>query len=61
LLPAGCSDATAEPPERSRRGALLNVSTATVYKLCASGKVRHVRLPNVIRVPASAVAAIADP
>ncbi len=35
----------------------LAVSTATVYKLCASGKLRHVRLLNVIRVPASAVAA----
>jgi excisionase family DNA binding protein len=30
--------------------ALLRVSTATVYELCARGKLRHVRVLNAIRV-----------
>lgn len=29
---------------------LLNVSTATVYKLCRSGKIPHVRVSNAIRI-----------
>ncbi|HET8539987.1 MAG TPA: helix-turn-helix domain-containing protein [Anaeromyxobacter sp.] len=33
----------------------LRVSTATVYKLCASGKLMHVRALNVIRVPERAL------
>ena len=28
----------------------LNVSTATVYKLCASGKLRSVRILNTLRI-----------
>lgn len=35
---------------------LLKVSTATVYKLCARGELENVRLLNVIRVPARALA-----
>jgi len=30
--------------------AYLRVSTATVYELCARGKLRHVRVLNAIRV-----------
>jgi excisionase family DNA binding protein len=36
----------------------LRVSTATVYKLCASGKLTHLRALNVIRVPERALAAL---
>jgi excisionase family DNA binding protein len=36
----------------------LRVSTATVYKLCASGKLTHVRALNVIRVPERALDAL---
>jgi excisionase family DNA binding protein len=32
---------------------VLKVSTATVYKLCARGELAHVRLLNVIRIPAA--------
>jgi excisionase family DNA binding protein len=28
----------------------LNVSTATVYKLCASGKLRSIRILNTLRI-----------
>jgi excisionase family DNA binding protein len=31
---------------------VLKVSTATVYKLCARGKLGHVRVVNAIRIPA---------
>ncbi len=34
---------------------LLNVATSTVYKLCAEGKLAHVRVSNAIRVHPSAV------
>ena len=34
---------------------LLRVSTATVYKLCARGELAHVRMLNVIRIPAGVV------
>jgi excisionase family DNA binding protein len=30
--------------------ACLRVSTATVYELCARGKLRHIRVLNAIRV-----------
>jgi excisionase family DNA binding protein len=30
--------------------ALLGVSTSTVYKLCAQGKLAHVRVSNAIRI-----------
>jgi excisionase family DNA binding protein len=33
----------------------LQVSTATVYKLCARRELAHVRVLNVIRIPAKAV------
>jgi len=36
---------------------VLKVSTATVYKLCARGELAHVRVLNVIRIPAAAVIA----
>jgi excisionase family DNA binding protein len=37
---------------------LLQVSTATVYKLCTSGRLSHVRVLNVIRVPAGALGSL---
>jgi excisionase family DNA binding protein len=37
----------------------LRVSTATVYKLCARGGLAHIRVLNVLRVPAAAVQAMA--
>jgi excisionase family DNA binding protein len=33
----------------------LGVSTATVYKLCASGELAHVRVSNAIRIAQDAV------
>jgi len=36
---------------------LLGVCTSTVYKLCAEGKLRHVRISNAIRISESALAA----
>jgi excisionase family DNA binding protein len=36
---------------------LLNVATSTVYKLCAEGKLAHVRVSNAIRVHPTAVGA----
>jgi excisionase family DNA binding protein len=33
----------------------LRVSTAAVYRLCARGELAHVRVLNVIRIPAKAV------
>ena len=35
----------------------LRVCTATVYKLCASGALEHVRVLNAIRVPEEALRA----
>jgi excisionase family DNA binding protein len=35
--------------------AVLRVSTATVYKLCARGELVHVRVLNVIRIPSEAM------
>ena len=37
--------------------ARLSVSRATVYKLCSSGKLAHVRIGNAIRVQPEALAA----
>jgi excisionase family DNA binding protein len=37
----------------------LRVSTATVYKLCARGELVHVRVLNVLRIPATALYAMA--
>ena|SRR5438309_341940 len=37
--------------------ALLRVCTSTVYKLCAEGRLRHVRVSNAIRIPEGAIAA----
>jgi excisionase family DNA binding protein len=39
----------------------LGVSTATVYKVCAAGRLGHVRVSNAIRVPETALAAYLDP
>ena len=36
---------------------LLGVCTSTVYKLCAEGKLRHVRVSNAIRIPQAALSA----
>ena len=33
------------------------VCTSTVYKLCAEGRLRHVRVSNAIRIPEGAIAA----
>lgn len=53
LLPDSASGAGAEPLLTMRDVARrLGVSTATVYKLCACGRLGHVRILNVIRVPA---------
>jgi excisionase family DNA binding protein len=39
--------------------AYLKVSTATVYKMCEAGRLRHVRLStNCIRVPEDALAEV---
>jgi excisionase family DNA binding protein len=34
------------------------VSTATVYALCTSGRVKYVRILNQIRIPPAAIAAL---
>jgi excisionase family DNA binding protein len=34
---------------------LLGVCTSTVYKLCAEGKLRHVRVSNAIRISEAAL------
>jgi excisionase family DNA binding protein len=34
---------------------ILGVCTSTVYKLCAEGKLRHVRVSNAIRIPQAAL------
>jgi excisionase family DNA binding protein len=39
----------------------LGVSTATVYKVCAAGRLGHVRVSNAIRVPETALAAYLRP
>jgi excisionase family DNA binding protein len=33
----------------------LGVCTSTVYKLCAEGKLRHVRVSNAIRISEAAL------
>ncbi len=40
------------------RSARLSVSTATIYKLCAQGLLRHVRVLSAIRIPESALDAM---
>jgi excisionase family DNA binding protein len=37
----------------------LQVSTSTVYALCASGKLAHFRVGNAIRIEPTAIAALA--
>jgi excisionase family DNA binding protein len=32
--------------------ARLRLSTATVYRLCADGAIKHVRVSNAVRIPA---------
>jgi excisionase family DNA binding protein len=39
----------------------LRVSRATVYKLCARGGLAHIRVLNVVRIPASALQAVVAP
>jgi excisionase family DNA binding protein len=59
LLPAADHRNQTERVLTVREAALaLRVSTATVYKLCASGKLTHVRALNVIRVPERALDAL---
>jgi excisionase family DNA binding protein len=33
----------------------LGVSTATVYKLCSTGRLDHVRVLNAVRIPSGAL------
>jgi len=40
---------------------VLKVSTATVYKLCARGELGHVRVLNVIRIPAAGLGRAGSP
>ncbi|WP_041448612.1 helix-turn-helix domain-containing protein [Anaeromyxobacter sp. Fw109-5] len=60
MLPEAGRDAGSEKfltvREVARR---LRVSTATVYKLCARGELVHVRVLNVVRIPATALQALA--
>jgi excisionase family DNA binding protein len=59
LLPKLGAAAEPEPLLTVRQVAeRLGVSAATVYKLCKSGKLRHVRILNVIRVPPAVVTEI---
>ena len=39
----------------------LRVATATIYKACTRGLLRHVRVLNVIRIPESALASLVVP
>ena len=56
LLPAADERTQTERMLTVREAALaLRISTATVYKLCALGKLTHVRALNVIRVPERAL------
>jgi hypothetical protein len=36
--------------------AILRVCTATVYRLCSQGELDHLRVSNVVRIPAAAAA-----
>jgi excisionase family DNA binding protein len=38
----------------------LRVCTATVYRLCGSGELGHVRISNAVRVPESALRAFME-
>ena len=38
----------------------LSVSTATIYKLCERGLLRHVRVCSAIRIPESALAEVSS-
>jgi excisionase family DNA binding protein len=38
----------------------LRICTATVYRLCESGELGHVRISNVVRVPESALRAFME-
>ncbi len=38
----------------------LGVCRATVYRMCATGRLRHVRVSNAIRVPERALRAFLD-
>jgi excisionase family DNA binding protein len=41
--------------------AALQVSTSTIYKLCAEGKLGHLRVANAIRIEASALERLSSP
>lgn len=69
LLAAQAERASARRSGYPGRGHLLNVravaarlsvSTATVYKLCASGALVHVRVSNAIRVEPAELEAFKD-
>ena len=64
MLPAPGQSPPPAPRERMLTvrevASALRVSTATVYKLCASGELAHVRVLNVIRVVASALQVFED-
>ena len=66
LLPEATSRRTREPhsgitplPERfltvSEAARILQVSTASVYRLCAVGRIPHLRVLNAIRIEATAL------
>jgi excisionase family DNA binding protein len=38
----------------------LRICTATVYRLCESGELGHVRISNAVRVPESALRAFME-
>jgi excisionase family DNA binding protein len=56
LLPDSASSRDTDALLTVREAAsALKVSTATVYKLCGSGELDHVRILNLIRIPERAL------
>lgn len=57
-----CGSVIGVPPARlltvREAARLLQVSTATVCKLCGRGELAHVRVLDVIRIPAGAVGCV---
>jgi excisionase family DNA binding protein len=53
LLPGGEADAGLLTVREV--AARLKLSTATVYKFCASGELEHVRIVNVIKISPAAL------
>lgn len=57
LVKTGAGDRvrTGDPQEAAQR---LGVSTAIVYKLCATGQLAHIRVLNALRIAPAALAAV---